>query len=83
MKKRSDAKWSDVGGQKVALTSVKPLGNSQAQAVIAAKGGVVFHRSKGCPDEAMKGNVRLTLILLLDGQKSSLNLQDGTALHKP
>lgn len=51
------------------MTSVKPKGNSQAQAVIAAKGVPVFVRPKGLAGEAMKGNVRLTLILSVDAKK--------------
>jgi len=39
------------------------MATCEAQAVIAAKGAPVFVRSKGLADEAMKGNVRLTLIL--------------------
>ncbi|MEM3160915.1 MAG: hypothetical protein QXJ74_09050 [Nitrososphaera sp.] len=41
----------------------------EAQAVIAAKGGTVSCRSKGLAGEAMKGNVRLTLILPVDAKK--------------
>ena len=56
-------------GNRSQMTMRKALGNSQAQAVIAAKGADVFQRSKGCSSEAMKGNVSLTLLLSVDGQK--------------
>ena len=53
-----------MGGQ-----GVKPKAMCEAQAVIAAKGGTVSCRSKGLAGEAMKGNVRLTLILPVDAKK--------------
>ena len=50
---------------------MKPIATCEAQAVIAAKGVLVFVRPKGLASEAMKENVRLTLILLVDAKKSS------------
>ena len=67
MRTGSSLMWAGSGSCK--SQCVKSEATCEAQAVIAAKGRDVFHGSKGLAVEAMKGNVRLTLILLVDAKK--------------